>query len=679
MRVVAVVSETPGPISSLLAIRLAEQAHHTADDGLTDATTLIRVGDVAAAGPAGPIVVPMLACQSTAELAAALTQLRYAGAQQVFIDCQLPFQDIAEFLTPLADVLLAPIGGGRTPLLATATLIATARRHDTALVVALTGAEPTAMATATWAMALARFAPVVPVAIPAAASGGAFDPQQTAFHADGVNAELLRALARHNAGEATTDSASLDWPATLWRVDGESGPCRVVGCTEDDWRITTTATLTVDEAVVLTLSLLGEIPATVVEIGDGSIGLRLTGQAARKHRLAQKLAVRVAAKIAAASPSPAESTVTDDPAPAAAAEVTPLRRRAHPLLQRVVDHPAPNDRLQGLNRFVAEHGARTHRGPGRIIVVGNEKGGSGKSTLTIHLVVSLLKEGFDVATVDLDRRQGSLTRYLENRRTYAASSKTSLLHPSCHTVVDGHDDELWFSNMLMDLSRNRDFVVLDTPGHDQPLSRLAHLFADTVVTPINDSFLDLDVIARLDPETADYIGPSHYGQVILQAREERGSGTSLPDWIVVRNRLSTVLARNKVDMAAAVDRLSQQMGFRVGPGLTERVIFRELFPFGLTLLDLREQGVGVAMTMSHVAARQELRSLLQALLPGLTPAAPAEQTSAALSPPEVPTAKATHQTPAAKGATSLDDGPASAQIDAIFADAARAAQYVNAG
>ena len=84
------------------------------------------------------------------------------------------------------------------------------------------------------------------------------------------------------------------------------------------------------------------------------------------------------------------------------------------------------------------------------------------------------------------------------------------------------------------------------------------------------------------------------------------------DWIVVRNRMGAQQMHNKKKIGDALTALSKRIGFRVAPGFGERVIFRELFPRGLTLLDLKEVGV-LQMNISNVAARQELRDLMKGL------------------------------------------------------------------
>ncbi|MCA1777229.1 MAG: division plane positioning ATPase MipZ, partial [Loktanella sp.] len=85
-----------------------------------------------------------------------------------------------------------------------------------------------------------------------------------------------------------------------------------------------------------------------------------------------------------------------------------------------------------------------------------------------------------------------------------------------------------------------------------------------------------------------------------------------------RNRLGAQAMVNKEKMTRVIDKLSKRIGFRTAPGFNERVIFRELFPRGLTLLDLRDIGVK-GLNISNIAARQELRDLIRALdLPGVS-------------------------------------------------------------
>ncbi|MBD3769079.1 MAG: AAA family ATPase [Rhodobacterales bacterium] len=265
----------------------------------------------------------------------------------------------------------------------------------------------------------------------------------------------------------------------------------------------------------------------------------------------------------------------------------------------------------------------------RVIVVGNEKGGAGKSTVSMHLTVSLMRMGKSVGVIDLDVRQRSLTRYLENRLRWMQSTGARLPMPEIVRVDASTERDLdkaeaeethRLVSSLQRLKKTCDFIIIDSPGGDTFLSRLAHMQADTLITPLNDSFVDFDLLGDVNPQTLEVIRPSFYSEMVWSCRKKKAQTSRRPiDWIVMRNRMSPLAARNKERVGEALDNLSKRIGFRLAPGLSERVIYRELFPAGLTLLDLTEKGSNVSFTMSHVAARQEMRDLIIILqLPELT-------------------------------------------------------------
>ena len=256
----------------------------------------------------------------------------------------------------------------------------------------------------------------------------------------------------------------------------------------------------------------------------------------------------------------------------------------------------------------------------RVIVIGNEKGGAGKSTVSIHLSVALLCIGRKVGVIDLDVRQRSLTRYLENRTRWMQNTGAKLPMPEIVRVEASQDRDLdkaeaeesqRFLTSLARLKRECDFIIIDAPGGDTFLSRLAHMQADTLITPLNDSFVDFDLLGDVNPQTLDVLRPSFYSEMVWTCRKKKAQTSRRPiDWVVMRNRMSPLAARNKERVGGALENLSRRIGFRLAPGLSERVIYRELFQAGLTLLDLTESASNVAFTMSHKAARQELRDLL---------------------------------------------------------------------
>jgi len=243
------------------------------------------------------------------------------------------------------------------------------------------------------------------------------------------------------------------------------------------------------------------------------------------------------------------------------------------------------------------------------IVFANEKGGTGKSTTAVHTAIALAASGHRVGALDLDQRQRTMTRYLENRDATMRRLDKRLSHATYQVLDD--QSEAGLDAAIEQLSADCDVLVIDTPGRDDPVARAAILRADTLVTPMNDSFVDLDLIGQVHPENFKVTKPSFYAELIWNSRTARAKATGKSvDWVVLRNRLQHIESNNLKRVGAALTELSRRVGFRVIPGLGERVIYRELFPKGLTLLDLADLGdVG----LGHIAARQELREMISGL------------------------------------------------------------------
>jgi chromosome partitioning protein len=243
------------------------------------------------------------------------------------------------------------------------------------------------------------------------------------------------------------------------------------------------------------------------------------------------------------------------------------------------------------------------------IVFANEKGGTGKSTTCVHTAVALAAQGLRIAVLDLDHRQRTVTRYLDNRAETMRRRSISLPLPA-YSVFEGQEAGQ-LDEAIDAMGADADVVVIDTPGRDDPMARHAATRANTLVTPINDSFVDFDLIGQVDPETFKVRRLSFYAELMWETRKTRAKtdGVSI-DWVLLRNRLHHMEARNQKRVGEALGELSKRVGFRVIPGLSERVIFRELFPSGLTLLDKGHLG---ELGISHVAARQELREMVAGL------------------------------------------------------------------
>jgi chromosome partitioning protein len=234
--------------------------------------------------------------------------------------------------------------------------------------------------------------------------------------------------------------------------------------------------------------------------------------------------------------------------------------------------------------------------PPHIVVIGNQKGGSGKSTFAMHIIVALLKAGKRVASFDLDLNQLTLTRYLGNRHEWVRKQEQKLELPDHYPVMEegrggtlrrfisrlkkigrAHKDDFigssalshsadlrQFISQLKKIGRAHkyDFIVIDTPGGVQHLSLIVHGMADTLITPINDSLVDLDVLVAIEQSDLEP-RPSVYAKMVWRALEARRKVNGrTTDWIVVRNRLESVESSNQHQITQVLDVIERTVGFR---------------------------------------------------------------------------------------------------------------------
>jgi len=259
-----------------------------------------------------------------------------------------------------------------------------------------------------------------------------------------------------------------------------------------------------------------------------------------------------------------------------------------------------------------------------IFVIGNEKGGAGKTTFCMHLITGLMDKGYKVVSIDTDSRQRSLTNYIENREIYNQKNPHHKVPMPMHFHMDASkensieereiSEKQRFKQILEQVKAEANYIIIDTPGSHSYLSKLAHSYADTIITPINDSFLDFDVMAKVNPDNLAIVSPSIYSQMIWEQKMQRATrDQGSIEWVVVRNRLSNLDAQNKRNVNLALEQLAKRISFKIAPGFSERVIFRELFLQGLTLIDLTKANYDKVFSISHVAARQELRDFFDCL------------------------------------------------------------------
>lgn len=253
-----------------------------------------------------------------------------------------------------------------------------------------------------------------------------------------------------------------------------------------------------------------------------------------------------------------------------------------------------------------------------IIVVANEKGGTGKSTLSMHMATKLLYENFKVAVIDLDGHQGSLTKYIENRRNFCTKNKIQLPSP-VHYVFEpvakeANKEEI--ENLIAELSTRFDAIIIDTPGSRNYLFELAHKFLHTLITPIGDSLVDLSAIADINPETGEILKSGHYAEFVWETKKKLAAN-DLPylNWIICGNKVSSLRSKNKDMVFAKLESLSKLYGFRFTQGLKDRVIYKELFLDGLTILDMASPKLHRRMCVSHLAAKMEINSLAEFIFP----------------------------------------------------------------
>ncbi len=256
------------------------------------------------------------------------------------------------------------------------------------------------------------------------------------------------------------------------------------------------------------------------------------------------------------------------------------------------------------------------------ILIGNEKGGTGKSTLAMNIIVSMLKDGLKVASIDLDGRQGTLTSYIKNRMNFIKNHNLKLAAPlhvsiSLGDIIDNNaakKDKSHFLHTLKELEKKADYIVIDTPGSHNHLLPIIHSHTDLIITPMNDSLIDLDVIAKINPDSMQIVSSSNYAKTVWNARQERAKmGLAPLSWFVIRNRLNSLQSNNQKQIDYLMDKLSKRIGFKIIEGMRERVVYRELFLKGLTVMDLKADDK-VPLSVSHISARQEVRNLVDNII-----------------------------------------------------------------
>lgn len=230
--------------------------------------------------------------------------------------------------------------------------------------------------------------------------------------------------------------------------------------------------------------------------------------------------------------------------------------------------------------------ARKMRLDAHVIAIANEKGGVGKSTMAFQIAIALANRGQRVVAIDCDPNQRSLERALLNRSASARQLRADFPTPR-HCVLRQPTGAQLFQE-IQRLDRDADVIVIDTAGADSPILRRAIAVADTLVTPINGSFVDIDMLAQIDPQRGTMRRKGHFAQLVCTIREARERrGMDRLDWVVVKNRVRLAEARQQDMVDATLARLAKRLDFRLLSPLRERVAFRQLALYGLTHADMK--------------------------------------------------------------------------------------------
>jgi chromosome partitioning protein len=223
---------------------------------------------------------------------------------------------------------------------------------------------------------------------------------------------------------------------------------------------------------------------------------------------------------------------------------------------------------------------------GHVIVFANEKGGVGKSTLAFHTALALCDAGKKVAVIDLDAGQATLSGALTNREATCRLLKIGL--PTPRFVALSQPSGASLSQEIARIGSDCQFILIDVAGSDSPIGRRAIAMADTLVTPVNNSFADIALLGHFDAISMKLKRLGRFARLvngIAEARADRRMPTA--DWIVLPNRIRRCGSSNESSINLALVKLAKRAGFRLGQGFGDRVAYRELFLFGLTHLDLK--------------------------------------------------------------------------------------------
>jgi chromosome partitioning protein len=212
-----------------------------------------------------------------------------------------------------------------------------------------------------------------------------------------------------------------------------------------------------------------------------------------------------------------------------------------------------------------------------IILIGSNKGGSGKTTVACNLAVAFARDGKDVCIVDADK-QGSAANWVTERE--AGSREPAI------TVVQKYDN---ISKTLESLAEKYEIVIVDVAGRNSREMITAAGVANILICPSQCSQLDLDTLGELQ-------------QQLVRIRD-LNEGLQVYIYQTMATTNVKVMERERNDFEAYLSEYPDLVALKsIG---RYRKIYRDVFADGISVLEA-----------DNAAAAEEINSLYKEVFHG---------------------------------------------------------------